>query len=174
MLPVFSTPRLTLRPSGDEDIDVLWQLLTLPKVRRYLCDDKVLPRETVEAIIATDPQVEARGLGMWVTQRDGMVMGLAALRPVPDALVALVPQLAGEVEPTVALDPLHWGQGLASEALAALLGHGFGTLALPRIAAVCDTPNHASARMLRRAGFRETGEHPGPHYRVLTWTKDRG
>ena len=98
---------------------------------------------------------------------------LAAIALIPSPPV-LVPHLAGEVEPTVALHPALWCRGLAGEMLAAVLDHGFATLALPRIAAVCDVPNLASARMLARAGFQGTGEHPGPHWRVLSWRKDRG
>jgi len=168
MLPVLTTPRLVLRPAAAADIDAVWHMLVLPDVRRYMCDDRVLPRDTVAGFIADQP---GPGMGIWIIEQGGAFAGLAALKPVADELAALVPLLRGEVEPTVALLPAMWGQGLAGEALAAVLEYGFATIGLARIAAACDVPNLASARMLARAGFAPTGEFQGVFYRVRTWTK---
>ena len=168
MLPVLTTPRLVLRPATDADIDPVWRMLVLPEVRRYLCDDVVLPRATVAALMRESHG--GAGMGTWIAERAGGFAGIASLKPVPQVLVDLVPMLAGEVEPTIALMPPLWGQGLASEMLGAVLAHGFTTLALPRIAAICDAPNTGSARMLARAGFRETGAFPGIAYQLRTWT----
>ncbi len=171
MVPPLSTARLALRPAGVGDVDAFHALLVQPAVRKYLCDDKVLPREVVAGFVAEPP---ARpGLGMWAVEHEGRVAGLASLKHVAEVQCDLVPELRGEVEPTVALEPALWGQGLAGEALGAVLAHGFGTLALPRIAGVCDVPNARSAAMLARAGFRRTGEHQGVFYRIATWTLPR-
>jgi len=172
VLPPLETPRLALRPVAEDDVDTVWRLLTLPDVRRYLCDDRVLPRETVAAIVADHIGAAAQGLGMWIVLHEGRFAGIAALKPVAEVLVELIPALRGEVEPTIAFEPDLWGRGLAGEALDAVLAHGFGTLGMERIAGVCDAPNLASARMLARAGFREIGEFPGVHYRVKTWSKE--
>ncbi len=172
MLPTLTTPRLVLRPATEGDLDAVWRLLTLPDVKRYLCDDKKLPREVVAGILADHLAAAGKGMGMWIALHDGGFAGIAALKPVADVLVELIPALGGEVEPTIALDPALWGRGLAGEALAAVLAHGFATLGLARIAGVCDAPNLASARMLARAGFRETGEFPGVFYRVKVWQKE--
>ncbi len=50
-----------------------------------------------------------------------------------------------------------WGQGLATEALSALVQWGFETLNLNRIQAGLDTRNPASARVLEKVGFRREG-----------------
>lgn len=173
MLPVLRPPRLVLRPVVEDDTEAVWRLLTDPDVRRYLCDDLVFPRETVSAILAEHLALAPRGMGLWVIEQDGAFAGIAGLKAVAAVLAALVPSLDGEIEPTIALWPALWGRGLAGEALGAVLDHGFGALGLARIAGVCDAPNLASARMLARAGFVETGEFPGVHYRVKTWTLDR-
>ena len=47
-----------------------------------------------------------------------------------------------------------WGQGFATEALRALLGFGFDTLALPKIVATHLTKNPASGRVMQKAGMR--------------------
>ncbi len=173
MLPVLTTPRLVLRPAAEDDLDAVWRLLILPDVRRYLCDDRVMSREEVAGVIAEHVAVSRQGLGMWIAEHEGRFTGFAALKQVADALVALIPALKDEVEPTIAFDPALWRRGFASEALAAVLAHGFGTLSLARIAGICDVPNTASARMLARAGFVETGEHPGVYYRVKVWNKEK-
>lgn len=170
MVPLLTTSRLVLRPLEAGDVDVVWRMLALPDVRRYLCDDRILTREEVAGILEDG---DAAGMGHWVIEMDGGFAGLAGLKPVAQVLVDLVPMLAGEIDPTIALLPAHWGQGLASEALGAVLAHGYGTLGRERIAAVCDLPNAASARMLARAGFVRTGEHQGVHYRVVSWTRPR-
>lgn len=173
MLPVLATPRLALRPVADCDLDAVWRLLTDADVRRYLCDDKLFDRATVAGIIADCMAHAPAGMGMWVALHDGGFAGIVALKPVIPDMVDCAPHLRGEVEPTIALSPELWGKGLAGEALGAVLRHGFETLDFPRIAAVCDVPNLASARMLGRAGFRGTGEYPGVYYRILTWMLDR-
>lgn len=174
MLPVLATPHLRLRAAAPADVEAVWRLLVLPEVRRFLCDDAVLPREAVAGIVAECLALAPAGMGMWIAERGGAMVGLASLKAVPRVLVDLIPALDGQMEPAIALHPECWGQGLAGEALGAVLEHGFGTLALPRVAAICDVPNTASARMLARAEFRGTGEHPGLHYRLLSWTKDAG
>jgi ribosomal-protein-alanine N-acetyltransferase len=55
------------------------------------------------------------------------------------------------------LHPDHWGQGFMSEAIWAVLGHGFLDMGLHRVEANVDPDNAASASLLRRLGFTEEG-----------------
>lgn len=173
MQPVLTTQRLTLRPVVESDLDAIRQLLVLPDVRRFLCDDVILPPETVARLVARAGDFSAQGLGLWVILRGGETIGLIALHGVADILVAMIPELAGQVEPTVALAPGYWGQGLAGEALAAILNHGFASCGLQQIAALADVPNTASQRMLVRAGFDFMGEHPGLKYTLRRYVLRR-
>jgi ribosomal-protein-alanine N-acetyltransferase len=50
-----------------------------------------------------------------------------------------------------------WGKGIATEAVRAVLGHGFGTMGLNRIAAYCWDGNVASQRVMEKAGMRYEG-----------------
>ncbi len=50
-----------------------------------------------------------------------------------------------------------WGQGLASEAAAAVVAYGFAVMGLHRIEAGVLPGNDASARVLEKLGFREEG-----------------
>jgi len=51
----------------------------------------------------------------------------------------------------------HWSRGYVSEALPALIDHGFETLGLNRLEADIDPRNAASARVLMRLGFVQEG-----------------
>ena len=51
-----------------------------------------------------------------------------------------------------------WGQGLATEAARLCVAAAFGPLELPRLLAVADVDNPASARVLTRLGFVEDAE----------------
>lgn len=55
------------------------------------------------------------------------------------------------------LHPHYWRQGIATEAIKAVLGFGFNTMALHRIEANVDPNNQASAKLLRKVGFTEEG-----------------
>ncbi len=51
----------------------------------------------------------------------------------------------------------HWGQGFMTEALAGLISHGFGIMALNRIQALVEPENTVSRKLLRKLGFQEEG-----------------
>ncbi len=51
----------------------------------------------------------------------------------------------------------HRGRGLMTEALRAVVAHGFGTMGLRRIEVLIDPVNGASIRLVERLGFRREG-----------------
>ena len=57
-----------------------------------------------------------------------------------------------------------WGRGYCTEAAAAVVGYGFGTLGLNKIDAECLARNPASARVLVKLGMRLEGQKR-QHYR---------
>jgi RimJ/RimL family protein N-acetyltransferase len=165
MLPVLTTQRLTLQGACQADLDTLWQLLTDPQVRRYLCDNQILSRADVQEMLTASLAQAAQGMGFWMLHdHEGGHVGCIGLHPVLRDIVSHPPHLAGEVEPTIALAPERWGQGLATEALAAVVTYAFETLGLERLVAVVDEPNHASQRLMGRVGFTPTGRSNGPYY----------
>jgi ribosomal-protein-alanine N-acetyltransferase len=167
MLPILRTRQLELRSARSDDLEALWGLLTQPEVRRYLCDDVVLTREQVGALLAESLTHADAGLGLWMIQADEVrPIGCVGLQPVSGAAATIAPGLAGEVEPLVALVPTCWRRGFATEALAAVLTYGFGVLRLPRVVALVDLPNTASHRLLQRLAFRTLGEIAGSRHRL--------
>jgi ribosomal-protein-alanine N-acetyltransferase len=174
MLPVLTTRHLTLRGVCPADLEPLWQLLIDPQVRRYLCDDRILSRAEVEAMLTEGMAQAAAGMGSWMLHaQGGTLAGCIGLHPVSREIVSHAPYLDGEVEPTIALAPDCWGQGYATEALAVVVAHGFETLGLERLVAVVDEPNHASQRLMGRVGFTATGTTSGPCYPLRTYRLTR-
>jgi RimJ/RimL family protein N-acetyltransferase len=173
--PVLETSRLRLRPATADDLDDLWQLWTLPDVRRYLLDDKTLDREQARAVLADAAALAPKGLGLWtLSQRDdgGGLIGCAGLRPVGTA-ADYYPPLEGAIEPVVAIEPTCWRRGYAIESLTALIAYAVATMGISRLAGVTDLPNAASQRLLERLGFHLVAETDGPRYRLRHYALDR-
>ena len=160
LTPVESGPRL--RPTTAGDLEILVALLHDAQVRRYLCDDTLLPRDTVAAMLADSVELDMRGLGLWVIETaDRRIAGIAGLQPASwDAV---------ETEPIIALLPEHWGLGRASAALGALIVYARDALALPGLVAAVDRPNARSHRLLGRCGFVETGTTAGPAHELVLY-----
>ena len=161
MKPSLSIPDGRLRPATADDLEDLLRLLRDEGVRRYLCDDVVVPRDAVAAMLTASDKLESQGLGLWVIEhmREGFA-GVVGLQPV-SAEAAATPALAGGVEPIIALHPRHWGQGLAGAALAAMVLHARRSLGLSRLVAAVDQPNAHSHWLLQRRGFAAMGRTPG-------------
>jgi [ribosomal protein S5]-alanine N-acetyltransferase len=175
VLPDLRTARLHLLPLTAGDADRVRALLIEPEVRRYLCDDRVLTQDEVAAILARCLADAGRGLGLWAAPGGaGRPSVMVGLHRVPDTIAAAAPDLAGEIEVTIALAPAEWGRGLASDAVGAVLRHGFGALGLAVIHGMYDAPNRRSRAMLRRLGFVETGRCPGPAYPLVITRLERG
>jgi RimJ/RimL family protein N-acetyltransferase len=169
VLPTLLTPRLTLRPARDADLDALWALWTDPEVRRFLWDDEVISRERAAESLTATRGLESAGLGLWALDLRGgpgdeATVGCVALR-LADA--------AGSVEPLVALAPGVWRRGYAAEALRAVLVYAFWTLGLAELVALVDVPNEPSHRLLERLGFASAGEVDGPRYRLRYYVLTR-
>jgi ribosomal-protein-alanine N-acetyltransferase len=57
----------------------------------------------------------------------------------------------------------HWGQGLISEAIHAVVRCGFDTLRMHRVEAITAPANHASRRVLEKNGFIQEGHFKEDH-----------
>ncbi|MEV5297755.1 GNAT family N-acetyltransferase [Amycolatopsis methanolica] len=161
-VPDLRTARLRLRGLEPADTEAIVRVFAGPDTSRFLAADLGDPdqcRASVERRLAcTGPD----GTGHWVVERDGDVIGLAHLRPSAE--------LSGDlVEIGYFLDPAHGGQGLATEAAAALPRHAFAALGLPAVWALVHESNVASRKLVHRLGFTDVGggEHYGGPHRVF-------
>lgn len=144
-----STARLRLEPLLPKDVEAAHRLWTHRDVRRYLWDDRIIPRGTAEEVARASATDFARyRFGLWLVyarEEARTPVGFCGLRA--DG-VGAGPQLL------FGLYPKHWGQGLAQEASRGVLAHAFETLRLPRVIGAADAPNERSVRTLAALGMR--------------------
>ena len=173
-LPVLETPRLRLRGAQHDDLIFLQEHWNNPLVRRYLFDDKPVDEALAGLVLNDCLECVPKGYGLWLLadKESQHLIGSAALLPTSVA-AEYEPALRGMLEPMVSLAPSRWGNGLATEALSALLDHAFAQLVVPSVAAVNDVPNVASERMLLRVGFSAFSEVNGPKHRLRTYLLER-
>ena len=146
----FETPRLHVRAFRPSDLDEFVAYRAHPEVERY----QSWSSYTVEdgrALIASMQGLRPGTPGQWyqfaVEERSSATL-------VGDLAFKVNESEPREAEVGFSLSPAHQGQGYATEALRALLGHAFGTLGLHRVIAVTDALNVPAAALLERVGMR--------------------
>jgi RimJ/RimL family protein N-acetyltransferase len=148
--PELVTARLRLRPRTLDDLEANLAMDLDPEVHRYIfvhgVPDARAHRAELRRRIATPP---GRG-ALWVVEwraRPGF-LGWCGVFPLEDSgLIELGYRFARNA----------WGQGVATEAAAAVLDHGFRELGLDPIVAVAHPDNLASRRVLEKLGFHHQG-----------------
>ena len=136
------TARLRLRRAVPGDLAALHEVLSHPAAMRFWSTpphtDLAQTRLWLDAMIAATPAESDD----FVIERDGRVIGKAGCWRLPEI---------GYI-----LHPDHWGQGLAREAVTAVLDRTFAVFNLPAIEADVDPRNAASLKLLSSLGFNET------------------
>lgn len=155
------TPRLVLRRLRDTDLDALVAYRNDSEVARYQSwsdYDAQRGRALIDSTRGRHPG------------QPGWFQFAVALKDT-DALVGDLGFRVDAQEPRVAelgftLSRGHQGQGLATEAVRAVLGYAFTTLGLHRVFAVTDALNAPAAAMLEKVGMRREA-----HFREHVWFK---
>jgi ribosomal-protein-alanine N-acetyltransferase len=114
-------------------------------VRRYLFDDQIADRETIETLVAKScASFEKLGFGLWsVTgKNDGEFRGVCGFA-----------DSKGKADLLISIEPNYWGQGLATEAAQCVLRYGFESLRLSSVMATVDELNTVSIRLLEKLGM---------------------
>jgi RimJ/RimL family protein N-acetyltransferase len=145
------TERLLIRPATAADAGTTWRYRRLEPVNRWL----TRAPDTLEAYRAQfqDPESLAKTL---VLEHEGDVIG-DLMVAVEDAWAQVeVADQARSVQAELgwALDPVHAGRGLATEAVRELIRLCFEDLRLRRVTANCFAENEASWRLMERVGMR--------------------
>jgi RimJ/RimL family protein N-acetyltransferase len=145
------TERLVLRPFEDGDLDAYHAIRSQRDVSLYLYDGPLRLEESREKHARLVASRGLEGEGDWlpavITLRDtGQMLGDIGLH------WASVEHRTGEVG--FVLDPVHQGNGYATEAARRVLDWGFGTFGLHRIIGRTEARNVASARVLEKLGMR--------------------
>ncbi|PWR23643.1 GNAT family N-acetyltransferase [Zavarzinia compransoris] len=149
--PELSCRRLVLRALQPEDVPGLGRLNSDPRVTRYLNTEPMTLAEATDRARRHWPDLHDGRFGLWAIARrdDGRLVGTASLDPFGDG--------RGAAEIAYRLLPEAWGRGLAGEAAARLIDHGFSTLGVRQVNAVAHPRNAASQSILERLGLRYTG-----------------
>ncbi|MFC4729584.1 GNAT family N-acetyltransferase [Coralloluteibacterium thermophilus] len=145
MTPRLRTPRLVLRPPAADDVEAVFALYSDPEAMRHWSHPPWRSRAQAEAYLGTMRAAAARGtVAVWLAEEGARAVGVATLWFLGDGRNAEVGYLLGRA---------HWGRGLASELLEAVLADGFGRRRLRHVDADVAAGNLRSLRLLARLGF---------------------
>ena len=150
-LPIITAHRVTLRWLTDRDVPALYEIFSDPEVMRYWSSPPLPGLDAAASLLAEIKRHFAAGtLYQWGALRDGdKIIGTCTLAAVN------VPHRRAELG--FAVSRSKWGQGYASEAIAAIIRFAFTTLHLHRLEADVDPRNLRSVRCLEDAGFVREG-----------------
>ncbi|MFN8574437.1 MAG: GNAT family protein [Gemmatimonadaceae bacterium] len=150
--PRLETERLVLRELVMSDAPALLRIFSDEETMRYWSSRPYTSIEQARALIrrvAMSRELES-GIHWGITLRgDDTVIGKCAFSEWRKM------HRRGEISYIIARE--HWGQGLVSEAIRAMLDYGFDAMNLHSIEAGVTPGNEASTRMLERLGFKLEG-----------------
>ncbi|WP_445637451.1 N-acetyltransferase domain-containing protein [Nostoc sp. DSM 114161] len=152
MTLILETQRLLLKPILQNGLNTLHAIFIDSYVRRYLCDDKILPLEQVEEMVReSQNNFEEKRYGLWFieTKNEQEIIGFVGLWTFFDEQQ---PQLV------YALLPKATKQGYATEAATKILEYSFDELNYKYLVASCDRPNLESQKLVEIIGTIEVDE----------------
>jgi RimJ/RimL family protein N-acetyltransferase len=141
------TQRLILRRARAEDLPAMHEVLRHPAAMRYWSS---LPHATMDETrewlgrMITADRSESDD---FIVELEGRAIGKAGCYRLPEI---------GYI-----LHPDHWGRGLATEALTAVIGHLFADHPIEALRADIDPRNERSIALLTRLGFTISGRASG-------------
>jgi ribosomal-protein-alanine N-acetyltransferase len=146
-MPELRTARLVLRRAHPDDLEAMHLVFADSRAMTYWThgphESLERTREWLESMIAS-PASESDD---FIVTLDGRAIGKMGAWRLPEFGFILAPD--------------HWGQGYASEALAAFLDHVFERPDVDHLIADVDPRNLASLALLERHGFAESGRASG-------------
>ena len=144
-------PEVTIRPL---------QLTDAQAVQRYASDERVARTTTIpfpypadggETFVKEAVEAYANGEAFYFAiLADGELIGALDLR--------LIDRENRSLECGYAIAAFHWGKGITTKALSLALRYAFCGLGMDVVRSSCLRRHPASARVLEKNGFRETGE----------------
>ena len=145
------TPRLSLRPQAQGDAPALFAILNDPEAMRFWNRPAIARLEVVDELVREQQAAMESGLcRYWTVMEEDDAIGSVDLSLIE----------GGSAELGFLLRRDRWGLGLATEAAAAVIAHGFGPLGLMRLAAAVQAENRAAARVLEKNGFKLVDSRP--------------
>lgn len=173
------TARLSLRRPTHVDVDAIWRIHSDPRACTHNPSDLLTSvGQAEELYLRWDQHWNRHGLGYWVLQprpdhRPKATIGFCGLK---------VMELDGHdvLNLFYRLDPMAWGDGLATEAATAVVAWATAHLPDRPVIARVRPDNVASGKVATRAGLRraehlDTPGEDGPDWIYATgWTQEPG
>jgi len=149
-MQIAETDRLILRQFTLDDLDILAALFATPEVMRFSLGVKT--REQVYTLLQKAIQnyaADGWGFGLWAAEqkRTRDVMGYCGLSRFDDV------DGQTEIEIGYRYFPAYWGQGIGTEAAAAVRDLAFDRLGLTRLICMIEAENVASVRVAEKIGM---------------------
>ena len=148
MKPILETERLILREYTEDDAPEFFELNSDPEVMRYVPDKAMESVAQAREILLNHPIADYAkyGFGRWACElkSSGEHVGFCGLKFLPEL---------DEVDLGFRFIPSQWGNGLATESSQAVVRYGFAQLRLNQIIGLAYPDNHASIRVLEKAGM---------------------
>ncbi len=150
--PSLTTTRLLLRQIQPNDAEALFAIFSDEEVMKFYghAPHRSL-NDSRESIRKTQERYARREAIRWgITLRDDdRLLGSCSLHHFDDGF--------HRAEIGYELNRASWGQGIASEAVSAVLTYGFTELGLHRVEAIIDIVNDGSKSLLTKLGFAYEG-----------------
>ena len=151
---ILETERLRLKPLELGDAPSLLAILRDPEAMEFWHRPAITRAATGSEIVAAQLAAMADGQFLyWTVWHQGDAIGSVDLSALDFA------HLRGEVGFLFRTD--QWGQGLAREAMAALIAHAFGALKLERLEARLHAGNKRAKKLVMTLGFLPEGRLSG-------------
>ena len=151
-METIESPRLLIRRYTDTEADAAaaFALYGDPRVMAFI-PVALKDRGQAAEFVARQAKMDDDARGCWhglvvCLRQSGEVIGEVGMFVGPEA------EATGDVG--YMLRPETQGRGYATEAAAAMIGHGFDHWQLRRVTAGCDARNDASQRVIERLGMR--------------------
>ena len=150
----FRTKRLVLRDVLQSDFAALHRLRSDPAVTRYMdyitSESEQETREWIQGTMQHNALTPRRSYNLTIVrQSDNEILGWIGI-----GIGESENPQHGDVDFGYAILPAYWGQGYATEALAAIIKIAFKALGAVGVYGECDVRNSASARVMAKAGLR--------------------
>ncbi len=166
---VLVTERIRLRRLNPADAPLLHELDSDPEVMRHISKSVPTPfekilSEVLPRMLSWDRESPPQGFWPAHLLAGGEFIGWFHLRPEKIS--------AGEMELGYRLKREYWGRGLATEGTRALIAAAFRDWGYPKLSARTLVGNHASRRVMEKAGLRFEGHFYWSQEALPGWTEE--
>jgi RimJ/RimL family protein N-acetyltransferase len=152
---VLVSKRLLIRPFLAEDAATIAAYRCLPEVARFQSWESFDLADATQ-LISDQAMIVPDTPGTWLQM--ALVLTCSS-SVIGDCGIHFLREDFRQAELGITLAPTYQGQGLATEAISAVLEYVFNRLPKHRVTAVTDAENCAAARLFRRLGFRQEAHH---------------